>query len=362
MKKIIYYLFIVHCIICPPFGGLKIVHCQTGWFWSYPLPQGNSLSNLQMLDASTGFCLNPDNMLRTTNGGLNWQLIYPRKNSYNLNMFMIDANTGYLCADSTLILKTTNSGLNWFEFPIIENISHPRIFFVSQNIGFILSGTDINYHLGYTKILRTSNSGNTWNQVVDDTIHTLFFYSFPSTSVIYLAGRQFVPEYGYKLAILKTTNSGISWDSIQTNITGQAWSIFFISEIIGFISADNRIYKTTNGGITWILNFTTYSPTRDIHFLDLNYGYLTDGSDYYRTSNGGMNWINNYYYQFSNNTFFEIYFNNISTGLAVGSSGAVIRTSNSGLNWSQLAGGEDYLLEDIRFSDVNTGFAVENMA
>ncbi len=46
---------------------------QTGWSWQNPLPQGNSLNAVAVLDSDTVTAVGADGtILRTTDGGANW--------------------------------------------------------------------------------------------------------------------------------------------------------------------------------------------------------------------------------------------------------------------------------------------------
>jgi photosystem II stability/assembly factor-like uncharacterized protein len=56
-------------------------------------------------------------------------------------------------------------------------------------------------------------------------------------------------------------------------------------------------------------------------------------------------------------TLQDIYFINFSTGIAVGTNGKIIRTTDSGLNWYSVTSGTSYSLYSLEFPDVMTGFA-----
>lgn len=63
---------------------------QSGWFWQNPLPQGNGLFGLKMYDGNNAICVDWDNILKTSNGGENWQVIHTGFNTYNSQMSFID--------------------------------------------------------------------------------------------------------------------------------------------------------------------------------------------------------------------------------------------------------------------------------
>lgn len=72
------------------------------------------LNSIAFGDTSMGIAVgNSGVLLRTTNGGLNWNIMSPPG---SVNLFcthFINTNTGYIAAESGKIFKTTDSGINW---------------------------------------------------------------------------------------------------------------------------------------------------------------------------------------------------------------------------------------------------------
>lgn len=122
------------------------------WFFQEPLPQGFPLSSIRFINQNTGFASGGPNVLKTTNGGLNWIVLTPDCNvsyPYFNKVFFTDVSTGYLLGN--LIYKTTNSGLNWY---VIPSITGNDLQFTNSSIGYVTgnSGT----------IYKTTNSGINW--------------------------------------------------------------------------------------------------------------------------------------------------------------------------------------------------------
>ncbi|MBK8981370.1 MAG: T9SS type A sorting domain-containing protein [Ignavibacteria bacterium] len=132
---------------------------------------------------------------------------------------------------------------------------------------------------------------------------------------------------GYK--ILKTSDKGVSWDSIY-GFNGYAYSenisIDRVNSDLGFIYYGSKIVRTTNGGDNWTTVYELspynipgeYSLCPVIKFYDSNTGYFsytrydkTNGVKIFRTTNGGNNWVDkrhvippiDRYYQFMDLTF-----------------------------------------------------------
>ena len=162
--------------------------------------------------------------------------------------------------------------------------------------------------------------------------------------------------------VLKTTNGGTLWtyQIITQYNTHPFKSIFFINQNTGWITGGNangiysllRIFKTTDAGISWFLLYTGGggSAGHDIFFINENTGFCgcgvygmftTEGGAVIKTTNGGINWfsvtpsIYNYF------IFKQVSFNNSNTGWACGYYGddvgyrkkIILKTSNTGINW-----------------------------
>ena len=86
------------------------------WEWQNPLPQGNSLYDVEFLDENTGWAVGYyGTILSTDNGGVNWE-IHPMSTKKNLNSIcFIDDNKAWIVGNEGLILHTNNGGLNWME-------------------------------------------------------------------------------------------------------------------------------------------------------------------------------------------------------------------------------------------------------
>jgi photosystem II stability/assembly factor-like uncharacterized protein len=68
-------------------------------------------------------------------------------------------------------------------------------------------------------------------------------------------------------------------------------------------------------------------------------------------------WTQEYPY-LQNNTLTSIYFTDANTGYIVGSQGAILKTTDAGINWTGLMSGTTDDLNSICFTEVNTGYTV----
>jgi photosystem II stability/assembly factor-like uncharacterized protein len=106
------------------------------WQWVNPLPQGNPLNAISFINDNTGFAAGSiGTMLKTTNGGLNWNAVNVNTQRDIWKIFFATLTTVYACGDSGLVLKSTDLGSTWNQV----NINTPRtmrtIQFFDQNTG-----------------------------------------------------------------------------------------------------------------------------------------------------------------------------------------------------------------------------------
>src|SRR4030095_289961 len=124
------------------------------------------------------------------------------------------------------------------------------------------------------------------------------------------------------LFILITNLYSSGWFTLQAATTRGLHSAYFINSNTGFIAADEgAVYKTTDGGNSWVFKITG---------------------------------TNEYLY-----TIFFIKNSNPLTGFAAGTRGSIIKTINGGENWSILNSNLDSNILCIFFTNPNTGYASE---
>lgn len=152
--------------------------------------------------------------------------------------------------------------------------------------------------------------------------------------------------------MIRSTNGGDSWESINTGLTSYVIEdVFFFNSRLGWFAANDggytatRIGKTTNGGVNW-----TVTPFQDsasinwcISFSDSLTGFLSGYSGkIFKTTDGGLSWSTALIdpagcpplYNFPKN---RIRFMNSLTGFACGGvydiQGIVWKTTDAGNNW-----------------------------
>jgi photosystem II stability/assembly factor-like uncharacterized protein len=293
-KYLIYIIYSIIIFVLSSFdfqGSPK----SSGWYqqW-FPNMNGSTIASLTFLDSLTGYAvtsINSDTLcyiLKTTNGGDNWNIKYsyhpPYTNiSFNKIQF-VNNTTGYASAEYTSLFKTTNGGDNW-------NTIYTGLY--PQDMAVINKDTIL---FVYNSLLtggvwRSTNGGLSWQA-----LGPIGGSGQPSRIYMYNKDLGFnVGNTGMK----KTTNGGVNWFTV----TGQGCSsIILVDSMVGWKCWDS-IKKTTNGGLNWFAQKTpnvSHSFMNGTCFSALNkdtvwmVGALSNYSNpinpIYKTTNGGINW------------------------------------------------------------------------
>ncbi len=177
------------------------------------------------------------------------------------------------------------------------------------------------YIVGYNgNFGKTTNGGTTWNFSAPGnpsgqygaygyymTIYDAHFFNM-NTGIA-------CGSYG---SLIRTTDAGVSWDTINVGSTPSLYSMHFINSNTGFVSGSTTqdVSKTTDGGLTWtdisgnIGGSTKYS----VYAIDANNIMVGETSgDIWRTTNGGTNWTETL---LPGGTMYAINFINATTGFA----------------------------------------------
>lgn len=221
-------------------------------------PTTNNLRRCFFLDSLTGWVVGDSGtIIHTSNKGSSWSVQESNIRSFFTSVYFINKRIGWGLAWSlytdtnfygTIVLKTTNGGLNWdsTRYPV-SNVYLKCIYFIDSLVGF-MGGSPAN-------IIKTTDGGNTWNYCQLD---SNIFSQFPVNNFVFL-------NYSYGFAyggvmdmggvLWRTTNGGQHWTSavvtsepIYKMILYDSLNLFGVGGDFEFGPSTIRSY---NAGANW---------------------------------------------------------------------------------------------------------------
>lgn len=260
----------------------------SGWYQQFmPNLGGRSISDITFLDSLIGYATaytttDTNYLLKTINGGDNWNIIYREYRVFNRIQFL-NQNTGYICGGN--FERTTNGGINWASLNAPPNLYQDMSILNIDTMWLVT--TD-----GLTGgVFRTTNGGANWERQLD------LGSQNPDHIYMFNGRLGFIAEINNY--VRRTSDGGQTWSVV---VNGQSFiDMYFVDSLTGWRGPG--LFKTTDGGFNWVQQ--TFPPT-----------YLTGATKFsnvsrdtiwavggtiafpnnqtrgliYKTTNGGSNW------------------------------------------------------------------------
>ena len=138
--------------------------------------------------------------------------------------------------------------------------------------------------------------------------------------------------------ILKTTNAGASWDSVQSRTTQNLISVSVNGTTGMAVGMAGTVLRTNDIGATWVLQESgTNNSLNSVAYLGSN-SWVTvgNGGTIFRTSDGGSNWLDvSSFGGVSSVTLQSVSFANSNIGLIAGNDGTILLTTDGGISWAK---------------------------
>ncbi len=339
-------------IVCGASGSIHTT-TNSGLNWTAQLSGTNEILNtVKYFPVGTCFIgTSGGKILKSTNYGVNWIIINTGTTEEITSLCNLNNGFGFFCTAAGKIFRTTDSGTNWSQVH-----SAPGVWLTSMSVPD-LNGTSL-FAFGYNGfILRSTNSGVNWT-VLDGNIYseTISSVSFPDQQTGYACD--------YSGTVYRSTNSGFNWQVNSFRTDCSAYKMNFVSPSTGFMAGDSInipvFWKTTNAAATWErLPITGLTGLQSFFFASAQTGFAggtsfaEGGYTILRTTNAGAVWSTVFSAAFLPN---DIYFLNTSTGWICCNDGVICKTTNSGINWSELNTPVSSHLLSVFFVNASTGF------
>jgi len=246
---------------------------------STTIVQGKNMWGLVMTSRSTGMAAGDSGIIvRTTNGGATWSRQNSGISSPLYAIAMNDSLRG--CAGGPNVLRyTTDGGNTWSAANIHVPVSIETIAFDRHGDG-VLTGTG-------GVIYRSTDSGKNWTVAnLITTNHLMKACFVDSANAI---------AVGSALTIVRSTDAGLNWSLAQTG-TGTLRDVSSPSPGCavagGFSGSRGILQRTTNGGLSWdsvVVNGVSSFVLASFYSADSGY-VLNSRGVMYRTASGGRSW------------------------------------------------------------------------
>lgn len=326
------------------------------WKWLNPGPQGNNLYSVDFADNNTGYaCGNYGTLLKSTNAGQSWYQLNSGTGKRLHSVDFVNAGIGFIGGTNLMLKKTTDGGQSWNNIQLPTQGQWDSLYtimdinMVNQNAGYVVGFFQLE-----CKIWKTTNGGNSWNILGTGGANYLMNLYFLNENFGFAYGG---PTYS---EVVRTTDGGASWQQVSQE-SYIAYSMCFIDSLKGVYGcADGRIYKTSDGGLTWTFALCPSSlDITSIYFINSTTGFgFGTGSVYVKTTDGGNTWDEYSLGIGGLRSYYDAAMTPAGIINVVGSYGAMIRTTNSGASFVSQPYVTEHSISDIEFINSNTGYAV----
>lgn len=286
----------------------------------------------------------------TKDAGVKWSANLPGADSpRQLNdVSFIDSTTWVGVGDGGVVWLTTNSGVNWRQRVSSATTKLKGVACPDMNTGIAVGE-------GST-ILRSSGGLSEWLNVLDDSLTTL-------EDVVFVDSKRAI-AVGYREGgvIYTSTDAGKTWTYQTLPSVPKLTGIVFYNTLQGsIVGVNGTVLTTADGGDTWKVQSIGVPRTSDsltgILYFDIQH-QLTFGYDnLLATSDGGVVWSDCIKAPATSHLN-RITFVDSDHGIAVGSSGGIVSTTNAGGTWISHQSGINSDLLDVSMADVKHGAAV----
>ncbi len=310
-----------------PGPSLQAIQSQSGWA-QMPIDTNLALA-LGYFSKDTAYVSNLVSTYRSLNGGQTWGRI----NSPNGDeLCFFDAENGYMAGyGSHTAYHTSDGGQNWVAVED-SNQASTILLAVTKDTAFII-GDDIS---------RTTDAGKTWRlrRPPYDRIYAVSFLN-SRLGVVVGAVQPGPVDYTKKgAACLTTKDGGDTWEPQFTGAGDDLFGVAFVNpDMIVAVGGIGYISRSRDGGITWdSIPSPLLTKTQGLLAVSYKGGRIiavgtpglimtsTDaGSTWEQENSGTTTWLS------------SVWMVDSVTALVTGHYGMILKTTNGGAAWVQLA-------------------------
>jgi photosystem II stability/assembly factor-like uncharacterized protein len=320
-----------------------------------PLKRLDLLTSIDMIDQQHGWALTNTNIFTTTDGGVHWKNVTPKKQSSSaLKGDFLNTQDAWIAGVTTkntiLIQYTSDGGTHWQDAQIVDGsqatiIDKPHFLNAQDGWIEIQASYTMSTATSSDDIFQTTDGGKHWTKVAtSDQI------------------RQGMPAISIADTGIALSNNNTVWVTTHVGNTNQETGQSVNIAPIAFVSHDNGATWQEQQlpqlpGITDAGNYTTTPPVffGNEGVMSVYGNSATQSvSALYITHDGGIHWsVTNP----NNVASSEVDALNMQHIWAAGSNGFIYVSQNEGNTWKEL-GHAGTIDQDIDFIDANNGWTI----
>jgi len=367
--------------------------------------QSSNAFDLHFFDLNNGLvCGSTGGIYKTTDGGNTWAPVAtnPIANTVTLNQFQFyDATSGFVCGSSGNLAKTTDAGNTWTSVPSGVTTAFGDVWtedgntiLLATTVGNVRRSTDggatwanVNTGVSYTvqkiggsgstvmaagtagNVRVSTDAGATWAAANTGLLATNVYWDVDYlNNTFYLTGPSF--------NLYKSTNLGVSWDTLALLNPGQPWTSTYYASV--FSPTGDSVITVGGFGLIQSRFGATATPTNHTRLIKPGTWYdvwssAPDGNviavgaptvggvqdQVARSTNGGGTWTLVPMPAYSTASFWSIDMIDNNNGFISGTNSAVYKTTNGGASWDSVAATglpAGATFRKVDFVDANTGW------
>lgn len=337
-------LGLIYCFVLTLF---QISSSQAAWYWQNPLPQANTLYDVEYLDSNNLVAVGVGTIIKSNDGGITWSTQLMDNSLGMVDICFLNRDTVIAVGEG--IYRSTDGGMNWSKVVQVGATNLLK--------GVSFSGPLTGIAVGDNNmILETTDAGKTWTQQNPP------FYIY-CTSVFFVnSDTGFITNDWANVHILSTDDGGATWDTSYMNEPRSSfYSTYFLNTSYGIaVGATGRIVSTINGGKDWVVQNLPEPILNDllsVCILKSGKAFVVGtGGTIFSSNDSGKTWepgVSGTTKHLRNVSFYDN-----QKGVIVGDSNTILHTMDGGLTWTMRSSGQTNDLSDVCFVDLNTAYAV----